>query len=577
MFLQRLIEYSKRLKKLPPTLYSEAPVRYIIDLDRDGRLLSRSPTDTADPSSKSTRNGLRHPVPRVQRASGIRPLLLSDNGAYTLGLTREGKDPEREQACHEAYMEQLRRCAAQTQEPAVQAILAFYDQNLDAELNLPADLASSANITFRVGVDWAVDLPAVQAWWAAENATDAEGSNAPTMQCLACGQPRRVLERLQTKIKGIPGGQTTGTSLISANADAFESYGLQASLIAPICAPCAESMTRALNALLAEPTTHLILGDSSVFVCWTREETSFDFLNMLSKPDPADVKALLSSVYGKPAPSVEANRFYAALLSGSGGRAVLRAWIDATLPETKHNLAVWFQRQSIIGAWGDPHEPLGLYALAEATVRDRKEIAPPTYKALLTSALQGYPLPPNLLYQVVLRTLVGVKVQGTNVVEHVSRKQAALLKLVLLSQASASTKEDTMVELDVHNVQPAYLCGRLLAVLESAQRAAIPEAKATIVDRYYGTASTAPATVFGMLLQGAQSHLGKLERDKPGAYQAIQQRLEEVMAGLQSFPRVLNLQEQALFALGYYHQRAEHRAGIKAAVANKAAVAESNI
>lgn len=134
-----------------------------------------------------------------------------------------------------------------------------------------------------------------------------------------------------------------------------------------------------------------------------------------------------------------------------------------------------------------------------------------------------------------------------------------------------------MVELDVHNVQPAYLCGRLLAVLESAQRAAIPEAKATIVDRYYGTASTAPATVFGMLLQGAQSHLGKLERDKPGAYQAIQQRLEEVMAGLQGFPRVLNLQEQALFALGYYHQRAEHRAGIKAAVANKAAAAESNV
>ena len=567
MFLQRLIEYSERLN-LPPTLYSEAPVRYIIDLDRNGRLLSRSPTDTADPSSKGSQNGQRRCVPRVQRSSGIRPLLLSDNAAYTLGITREGKDPERELACHEAYLDQLRRCAAQTLEPAVQAIFAFYDQGSDVELKPPDDLAGSANITFRVEGVMPVDLPVVQAWWAAENATDAEGSNAPTMQCLVCGQQRRVLERLQEKIKGIPGGQTTGTSIISANAEAFESYGLQASLIAPICASCAEHMTKALNHLLADLAARLKFGDSSVCVCWTREETSFSFLDLLNKPDPADVKALLRSVYGKPAPAVAANRFYAALLSGSGGRAVLRAWIDASLPEIQHHLAGWFQRQSIIGEWGDPPEPLGLYTLAEATVRDRKEIAPPTYKALLTSALQGYPLPPNLLYQTV---------QRTHADQDVTRKQAALIKLVLLSQTIASQKEDTMVELDVHNVQPAYLCGRLLAVLESAQRAAIPEAKATIVDRYYGTASTAPATVFGMLLQGAQSHLGKLERDKPGAYQAIQQRLEEVMSGLQGFPRVLNLQEQALFALGYYHQRAEHRAGIKAAVANKAAAAESNV
>lgn len=566
MFLQRLIEYSARLN-LPPTLYSEAPVRYIIDLDRDGRLLSRSPTDTADPANRSAQNGQRRPMPRVQRTSSIRPLLLSDNAAYTLGLKREGKGAEREQACHEAYLEQLRRCAAQTQEPTVQAILAFFDRGSNAELNLPDDLASGANITFRVEGALAVDVPAVQAWWAADHASDAEGSDAPIMQCLVCGQQRSVLERLQQKIKGIPGGQPSGTSIISANEEAYESYGLQASLIAPICAPCAERMTKALNHLLADPAARLTCGGNTVFVCWTREETNFTFLDLLKTPEPGDVKALLRSVYGTPAPAVEANRFYAALLSGSGGRAVLRTWIDATLPEIHRNLAGWFQRQSIVGAYGDPPEPLGLYTLAAATVRDRKDVTPPTYRALLTAALQGYPLPPNLLYQTVQRTRAD---QG------VTREQAALLKLALLSQITAYQKEDTMVQLDVHNMQPAYLCGRLLAVLESAQRAAIPEAKATIVDRYYGTASTAPATVFGTLLQGAQSHLGKLERDNRGAYLAIQERLEEVMAGLQSFPRVLNLQEQALFALGYYHQRAEHRAGAKATALRKAAATESN-
>ena len=39
-----------------------------------------------------------------------------------------------------------------------------------------------------------------------------------------------------------------------------------------------------------------------------------------------------------------------------------------------------------------------------------------------------------------------------------------------------------------------------------------------------------------------------------------QQRLEQVQEGLTTFPKVLTLQDQGLFALGYYHQRAADRA-----------------
>lgn len=47
------------------------------------------------------------------------------------------------------------------------------------------------------------------------------------MQCLVCVQNLPDMERLQSKIKGIPGGQTSGTNIISANSEAFESYGLE--------------------------------------------------------------------------------------------------------------------------------------------------------------------------------------------------------------------------------------------------------------------------------------------------------------------------------------------------------------
>ena len=127
-----------------------------------------------------------------------------------------------------------------------------------------------------------------------------------------------------------------------------------------------------------------------------------------------------------------------------------------------------------------------------------------------------------------------------------------------------------MVQLEASDTNPAYLCGRLLAVLERTQRLAVPGAKATIVDRFFGTASSAPASVFGRLLRGAQPHLSKLERDMPGAYNNLQRTLEEIQAGLKSFPRTLTLQDQGLFALGYYHQRADDRTQAREAKERKA-------
>jgi CRISPR-associated protein Csd1 len=132
----------------------------------------------------------------------------------------------------------------------------------------------------------------------------------------------------------------------------------------------------------------------------------------------------------------------------------------------------------------------------------------------------------------------------------VDRPRAALIKLVL-----AYGKEENVEE------GIAYHCGRLLAELEAIQAAAIPGAGATMTDKYYGMASTAPATAFGMLLRHSQPHMSKLRRDKPGLAYILQERVEEITAQIGgSFPRTLTLRDQGVFALGYYGQRAATRA-----------------
>lgn len=549
MLLQRLAEYAGRLD-LPPTLYSETAVRYVLELDGSGRLLSPEPVDTADPSNPRTRRGLRRPMPQVQRSSGIKPLLLADNAEYTLGLPKQDSKPDRVAACHQAYLDLLRRCAQATREPAVEAVLHFLEGEPLPQLRLPLDFDSGAILTFRVDGTLPVDLPAVQAFWAAVNDPESDQSRpARVMQCIVCGKDRPVLERLQGKIKGVPGGQTAGTSLISANAEAFESYGLTASLVAPTCAECGERFTKAANALLADRSSRFDLGGVA-FIYWTRNRVDFSLWDYLTDPKPEQVGQLLGSVLsGHRGTELEATAFYATALSGSGGRAVVRDWIDTTVGEVQRHLATWFHRQAIVGAYGEDPRPFGLCPLALATVRDSKDLVPRTPRALLRSALTGAPLPIDLLFEAVRRNRAE---------QEVTRPRAALIKLVLSSRHQAN-EEDAMVQLDAQNPSPAYRCGRLLAVLEEVQRLAVPGAKATIVDRFFGTASTAPSSVFGRLLRGAQPHLAKLERDRPGAYRVLQTRLEEIQAGLAGFPKTLTLEEQGLFALGYYHQRAWDR------------------
>jgi len=116
-------------------------------------------------------------------------------------------------------------------------------------------------------------------------------------------------------------------------------------------------------------------------------------------------------------------------------------------------------------------------------------------------------------------------------------------------------------QLDVSNVSPPYLCGRLFAVLESVQQNAIPGINTTIADKYFATACSAPASIFGTLLRSSQAHLSKLRRDesRKGAYYALDRRMQDIMEKLEGFPKTLSLTDQALFSLGYYQQKAADR------------------
>ena len=323
---------------------------------------------------------------------------------------------------------------------------------------------------------------------------------------------------------------------------------------------------------------------STAYVFWTKEKTEFNPISFFKNPDVEDVKNLLvspfsaSQMYG-----VESQEFYALSLTASMARSVVRDWLETTIDNVHGNLQQWFRNQKIVDENGDVGKPLSISEVSISLIRTNKKGRKPDYEtikkemqptvptALIRHALHGSRLADDLLVKLVRRNRAE---------QNITHPRAVFIKLILISQGKIA-----MSEMESLNLNPklegqekaAYHCGRLLAELEAVQRSAIGNINASLVDRYYGAASSTPAKAFSPLLRGVQSHLGKLRKNAPGINKLREEQLEEIMSHFNEgkLPNTLNVGSQAIFALGYYHQRAANRAAMNAAKAAKTAKTNS--
>lgn len=549
MILQKLIEHSKTLE-MPPPFYAPNTIKYVFDLDGKGRLTE---TSVFDGGREQNDRGKSYNLPTQSNQKGAK--LLFGNAEFVCGIPKDDEiTKDKVEKKHNEFLQLLRECANETENPSISAITEFY-QNTDYKARfLQDEFDPTMNISFRINGEFPFEQADIQDFWKQRNSAEETKTD---VKCHLCGR-NPATERMPSKIKGgrIPDGQTAGMLIISANVNAFESYGLKASKTSPTCSDCSEKFTCTLNHLLADEDSNLTVG-KQVYAFWTKGEDfspvkalqnkDNEFFNNLpdlgDETDPAIVKNMFKSAFGGKESAIDnqEDRFYAAAFSATGGRVVIRDWLETTIPKAKENLVEYFAN-CYTKYQSYPH---GVFALASSTVF--KAIPANTFTKLLNTALKGDRLPEDLLYKAVNRARVEKK--------PITHPRASLIKLYFLT--NKKHKEIKMAQLDKSTKKPAYLCGRLMAVLEEIQAGALGTTNATIVDRYYGTASTAPATVFSSLLSGSRHHLAKLRKQKPGYYTNLEKKLQEVVSDLSEFPKVLSLEEQGLFALGYYHQKQE--------------------
>ena len=550
MILASLTEVAVREGLVENLDYEPKAVSWVIQLDQNGSYLGLVSTLTESGPKKKLVPRIMSIPRRTGRTSGASADFLVDKSEYVLGIEPDGKRKQKDlDRRRELFAVLVRTAAEKLNSPELKSVDAFLRSEPQRE-KCSKDLArqqyaSNDLLAFEVGGYPAHDAPGVKEYFSTLRQSQAEEAR----QCLVCGKSKPIIEK-HPAIK-LRGGTSSGVALVSFNSDAFESYGWSRNENAPVCRTCADSYTTALTRLLSDrypdpkqPGAVLgrravALSNDTTAIYWTNEESeTLDLIGgLLDAPDPNAVRDLLDSPNKGRQSGGDINPFYCVILSGAQGRAVTRSVQRGTLEVVQANIQSYFR---LMLNFVDGPVPLFVLLRSLAVQGKSENLSPNLAAEVFLAILFQIPLP---------RTLLLSALQRCRAEQEVTRPRAALIGLYL---ARNLRKEGIDMGLNKEIADSGYRLGRLLAVLERLQGAAV-RPNTTLAERYYGAASTRPGTVFPSLLKLAQHHAAKAPAG--GFFQA---QLAEVLDGVKAFPTMLPIDEQGMFALGYYHQRQEY-------------------
>jgi CRISPR-associated protein Csd1 len=586
MILTALKELAEREGLTENPDYQPMPVRWLIDIGPGGELLGVADTLQKPESGRGKPEARKVAIPkRSKRTSGVLSEFIVDKPVYVFGWVHpdklEGVTDQDEQDLkdkaaerHKVYINELRLACDASADLALSAWLAFFESPA-AQSSLP-DWTEGDLIAPRFYADGGPllsDRASVREYWAvrrrqAECGTGEPSSNTPTpvgdrAYCVVTGE-LCVPQRLHPSIKGIPPVSDTkgGVPLTSINAAAFNSYGLGDIGCVPISPQAADAYQSALNRLLADgypdphtqggklPNRNARLSDSAIVVFWSKKDAIVDlFADAIAHGEPAHVEAIFKATWkGKSISLEDPSAFYALTLSGAQGRGTVRGWHETTLGAVIKNIQMYFNDLEITRDESKPRPLLSL--LRQMAVLGKVDNIPPNLAGeVFQAVLGGRSLPRSVLDALLRRT----RAERT-----LFSDRAAFIKACLCRTRRDQLRNDDPDPLpevtkvvDEKCPNAAYRLGRLFAVLERIQKEAT-NAAATIRDRYYGAASATPAVVFPQLLRKAPHHLPKSNR--PKFYEKLLQEIQSELQPPTPFPKTLMLDQQGLFAIGYYHE-----------------------
>ena len=605
MILQALAKYYDILTSdsesgIAPLGYSSANVSYALTLTPEGSLVSILPLAVQVPRGHrmvETPRKMIVPEP-LERTSGVDPNFLCDNCSYVLGISdKEVKDKQYANKRFEAFRKYNCELLAGVDCDEARAVTAFLQQHDPATAPEHPEIAKNleglfkgSNLVFRLeGSDGYVhEAELIRRAW---EASKAKGESSIRLQCLVTGETAPVA-RLHPRIKGVQDANSTGAKLVGFNKAAYESYNRSGGqgLNSPTSEKATFAYTTALNYLLSRdnPNRSFVIGDATVVYWAESSDPGYGtvFYGLFGIEPPADedqgddtrirdkrAEQRLSEVAKKvrsgsalDTSSIMAGldpgtRFHVLGLAPNTTRLAVRFYYQDAFKDIVTRIMKHYQDMAIDPGNSDQARFIPIKQILDETVSKRakkKTPQPLMAGAVMRAVLQDIPYPAALFNALMIRIRADVDDKEKHITR-INYRRAAMLKAILTRKYryhdNQSVKEVLCMSLNEEATHPAYLLGRLFAVLEKAQKEAISDLNAPIKDRYFTAACTTPATVFPVLLRLSQHYISKAKYGYVTDNQ-IEAILDRLDIERNPIPAHLTLDEQGIFVLGYYQQRA---------------------
>lgn len=555
MFLEALCDFYDLLRRhnvgdLPKEGLSLAKISYCLILSKTGELVDIMDMRT---QAKNRRIPTQMFVPEQRgRSSSITPYFLSDNEKYILGIG-DSSDLK--------YFTSFKELHNQLLDNNHPIVLFLNKLNPHELANHPViknyyEDIKDVNFIFRVEGESKYiheDESLILKWWDYLNSKE-----TVKMQCLITGEYDNI-SRLHNYIKGVKNAQRAGAKLISFNDQSFNSYGKVDSYNAPVGIKSMFRYTTAINYLLANRNHKIDIGDISV-VFWAKKIGQYESL-LVELINPTDLSGknaneshvdyetcyLAKRIIEKCAKGEKLNYEEHNLdphttvnimgISANNARLFIPFYERNNFSLFVERLVKHHQDLEIVNL----HDSLSLSRIIYETISKKskqKKPSPILVQELSRSVLTGKKYP-ETLYNAIITRIRADKV--------INPHRAAIIKACLIRKNDRKEKYTVGLNPDSNSVP--YNLGRLFAVLEKAQLDAMGKLNTTLKDRYYSSASSAPASVFPALLRLSIHHTSNSEFG--GYYENLKRK---IMDKIPEFPKQMTLAEQGDFVLGYYHQ-----------------------
>lgn len=572
MIISSLVDYYKHLVNLdvlPEIGWAKAKISFLINLDKDGKVIGI--TDVREEVSRGKKKSLVSAffdMPEAEtRSNGVKPRFLWDNIKYCCCL---GDDkPERLKECYKAMAELNNEILYGVSSPGALALKKYFEAGGHSEVLEFAEKGGYAkdfktcNVSFSLeGNIISEDEDVANAW----NRYYSSSKECGEMRfCSVLGKDLPIAEK-HPNFKSVPGAQSSGSYLVSFNADAFSHYGFIRGLNCSVSEYAASAYGSSLAYLFNSSRNRLMVGDMTLLL-WCYDDSVLDFVRCLISGSLDDAQLKISDIraafesgatirFGDEAVDLS-TRFCLLGIMPNAARLSIEFFFDGEAREVVRNILEFYDDFDICHPKRDTREIVPLWRILNETCNKNAKTKVPLKEltgACLESMLFGTPYPVSLMRLMVLR-LMTEKDDKDKGMYQVTREKVAAMKAVLKRNFNERCAMTNLT--DAPDV--GYVLGRIMAVAEHLQKKAQNgEPNVTIKDRFFNSLISRPEIFLPKLVKMTNTYLAQLRRrgePKRGDYVFFSKLLDSLVASMSEVPGFLDNSEKVKFVLGYQHQK----------------------